>query len=140
MAQYRIGRSRSHSAIVLCIVIVLGLGSRKYSSIVPEIFGDYAGDAFWAIAAYVGVVLAKPGISYRRASIGALAIAFAVEFSQLYHAPWIDSVRNTIAGRLFLGSGFDSADLLAYGVGVSVGVLLDFVVLARQKRIVDVES
>ena len=37
-----------------------------------------------------------------RAAIS-LALAFLVEISQLYHAPWIDSIRSTTLGELDSG-------------------------------------
>ena len=54
----------------------------------------------------------------------ALVIVFAVEFSQLYHAPWADAIRGTWLGGLVLGSGFLWSDLACYtiGVGVAAGV------------------
>jgi hypothetical protein len=56
----------------------------------------------------------------------ALAFAWGVEFSQLYHAPWIDAVRATLPGRLVLGTTFNWPDLLAYALGVGLGALEDW--------------
>jgi Protein of unknown function (DUF2809) len=55
----------------------------------------------------------------------ALGLCFAVEASQLLHAPWLDAVRATPLGHLVLGSGFDPRDLAAYAAGVLLGVVLD---------------
>lgn len=46
-------------------------------------------------------------------AIIALCGAWAVEFSQLYHAPWLDTIRMTTPGRLVLGSTFNGPDLAA---------------------------
>lgn len=51
--------------------------------------------------------------------------SFAIEFSQLYHSPWIDSLRNTRVGGLVLGYGFLWSDLVSYTVGIGVGVLIE---------------
>jgi len=48
----------------------------------------------------------------------ALAFCCAVEFSQLWHTPWLNAVRRTTAGHLVLGSGFNARDLVAYAGGV----------------------
>jgi hypothetical protein len=45
-------------------------------------------------------------------------VCFAVETSQLYHGPVIDSIRATLPGHLVLGSNFDPRDLVAYVFGV----------------------
>ena len=56
-----------------------------------------------------------------RAAIS-LALAFLVEISQLYHAPWIDSIRQTTLGGLVLGFGFLWTDFVCYSVGIATGV------------------
>ena len=55
----------------------------------------------------------------------AAATSLGVELLQLYHMPWLDSVRSTTFGHLVLGSGFDPIDLIWYGVGIGVGGLLE---------------
>jgi hypothetical protein len=55
----------------------------------------------------------------------AVAIAWCVEFSQIYHARWIDRIRATTMGAMVLGSSFDILDLLWYVVGVTFGVILE---------------
>ena len=93
---------------------------------------DVLGDALWAtmIVWWVSVVAPRA----RRATRGAvaLAICWAVEASQLYHAPALDALRRTTAGRLVLGSGFDARDLAAYAAGVLFALLVD--TLPRGRR------
>ncbi|MGC1717640.1 MAG: DUF2809 domain-containing protein [Isosphaeraceae bacterium] len=45
----------------------------------------------------------------------------------MYHAPWIDSIRQTTLGGLILGFGFLWSDLACYAVGVVLGVLVDVI-------------
>lgn len=118
-------RDRGYVLITLCVVILAGLGSRRYPGLSPSILSDYPGDAFWAMAAYLAVLLVRPGVSIVQAALAALTISFAVEFSQIYHDQWIDAVRRTLFGRLILGSGFDPLDLIAYVTGVIMISALD---------------
>jgi hypothetical protein len=48
-----------------------------------------------------------------------------VELFRLVHAPWLDAFRLTTAGALLLGRVFSPWDVLAYGVGIALGMLLD---------------
>ena len=48
---------------------------------------------------------------------------------QLYHAPWIDSIRRTTLGGLVLGFDFVWSDLACYAVGVGLGILIERAVL-----------
>jgi hypothetical protein len=54
------------------------------------------------------------------ASISAV-IAIGVELFRLVHFTWLDSFRLTLAG----GRIFSPWDMLAYGVGILLGMLLD---------------
>jgi len=65
------------------------------------------------------------GTTLRVASY-AVCFAWAVEFLQLYHAPWIDGIRSARLGHLVLGSVFNGPDLVAYVVGIGVGVVVEW--------------
>jgi hypothetical protein len=113
------------------LVLAAGLALRARLMPLPAFVVKYGGDALWALMVFCGL-----GVLLRRAStvrVGVIAICFscAVEFSQLYHAPWIDAVRGTRLGGLALGSTFNWPDFLAYAVGVGVGVLVETVVRRR---------
>jgi hypothetical protein len=75
--------------------------------------------------AFLGVSALAPHARLSRRAATALAIAYLVEISQLYHAPWIDALRLTALGGLMLGFGFLWSDLACYTVGVAGGVLLE---------------
>jgi len=60
----------------------------------------------------------------------AAVIAVGVELFRLVHTPWLDSFRLTLAGALLLGRIFSPWDILAYGIGIALGTLLDNLVLA----------
>jgi hypothetical protein len=108
----------------LCLSIVaaglalrgLGLGLGLPASIVK-----YGGSVLWGtMVAIAGSKLSRPTI----ASIAAV-IAVGVELFRLVHTPWLDSFRLTLAGALLLGRIFSLWDMLAYGVGIGLGALLE---------------
>jgi len=114
-------RRRAVYVALILIVAFCGIGSRRYSSVLPELIAVYAGDTLWALAAFLGIGFLMPRLSSQRVAAGALAISFAVEFSQLYHAPWLDMIRATTLGSLILGHGFVPTDLVCYSLGVAIG-------------------
>ena len=81
---------------------------------------------------WMGALAPRARLAVRGAT--ALAICFAVEASQLYHAPTVDAIRRTQLGQLILGNDFDPRDLAAYAAGVAGAVLLESIVLARGGR------
>jgi len=118
-------RSRFWYGLAGALVIALGLASRQYAAVLPAFVAEYAGDTLWALMVFLIVGLLAPRWSSLRVAAAALAISFAVEVSQLYHAPWIDAIRDTRVGGLVLGFGFLWSDLACYTLGVALGVMLE---------------
>ena len=108
------------------VVVATGLGSRRFRPHLPAFVAAYAGDTLWALAAFLGIGLLLPRASTWRVALLAISFSVMIEVSQLYHAPWIDSVRGTTVGGLVLGFGFVRSDLACYAVGVGLGVLVEF--------------
>ena len=120
--------------ILIALVCVLGIGSRHYSHALPGFISVYAGDTLWSLAAFLGIGLVLPRASTRTIALLAISFSVAVEISQFYHAPWIDSIRQTTLGGLVLGFGFLWNDLACYAVGVGLGVMIDIGVSALKER------
>jgi len=110
----------------------VGLASRRYQAALPEFVGEYAGDTLWALMLFLLVSTLLAGRTTMSRATISLVLAFLVEISQLYHAHWIDSIRNTMPGGLVLGFGFLWTDLVCYAVGIVVGAVTE-----REMRRVD---
>ena len=109
--------------------MALGLGVHWRGGFLNSTLRDVLGDALWAamVAWWIGAV--APGASLRTRAAAALALCVGVEMSQLYHTTVLDALRNTTAGGLLLGSGFDPRDLVAYTLGVLLAVILERAVM-----------
>jgi glycopeptide antibiotics resistance protein len=118
-------RSRVVQIALLMLVAICGLSSRKYASYLPRFLAAYTGDTAWTLAVFLAIGLLVPRLSTWSVAALALAISFTVELSQLYHAPWIDAIRDTTIGHLALGSGFDPRDMACYTMGTGIGLLIE---------------
>ena len=107
------------------VVVIAGLASRRYRGQLPAFVVEYAGDTLWALMVFLLVSTLLAGRPILLRAVITLALAFLVEISQLYHAPWIDSIRQTTLGGLVLGFGFLWTDLVCYSVGVLIGVIAE---------------
>lgn len=103
------------------MLIVLALASRRFSAYLPTLIATYAGDTLWALMVYVALGAVLPRASSRRLAGVALAMAYLTEFSQLYQAPWLRSIRDTSLGGLLLGHGFLWSDIVCYTIGIGAG-------------------
>ena len=117
-------RNRILYLILTIITIILGLLSRKVQGL-PQIISSYSGDALWALM----VFFLFSFLFNKKSTIFILVISiifsYGIEISQLYHAPWIDSIRATTLGGLILGFGFLWSDLICYTVGIVIGAIID---------------
>ena len=119
-------RSRWLIAILALLVIAVGLASRRGLVQFPAVLGNYPGDALWAWVVLLCVAWVRPAITRGRLVGVSLVIAFAIEFLQLYQAPWMQALRANKLAYLVLGNGFDPLDLLAYVVGIALGATVDW--------------
>lgn len=118
--------NRPWYALMIAIVIGLGLLSRRMAVFLPDIINLFLGDSLWALMIYLLVGMIFRSWSIKMTAIFGLAFCFIIEFSQIYHAEWIDRIRSTTLGGLVLGFGFLWSDLLAYSIGIGCGMILDY--------------
>lgn len=118
-------RPRSVWFALIVVVILLGLGSRRFGDHLPGLVAAYAGDTLWATAAFLGFGFVMPRASTWAIALLAMATSVLVEISQLYKSPWIDAIRRTTLGGLALGFDFVWSDWACYAVGVVLGILIE---------------
>lgn len=127
-------RPRPIYALAILIVIAAGLASRSSAAThLPPFLATYAGDTLWALTVFLVLGFIFPKAPTLTLAATAIAISFAVEFSQLYQAPWINHLRETLPGKLLLGAGFLRSDLLCYLAGVTIGTITETLVWFRKK-------
>ncbi|WP_242784827.1 DUF2809 domain-containing protein [Bacillus cereus] len=124
-------RNRVVYALFTIVVIILGLSSRKFAFALRHLLNDYLGDALWALMIFTGFGFLFPKTETKKLAFISLMFCYGIEASQLYHEEWIDSIRGTTLGGLVLGYGFLWSDLVAYTIGVGVGILCE--VIFRKK-------
>jgi hypothetical protein len=122
-------RKRTWYLVAVVATIAVGLASRRFSHVLPVPAGKYPGDALWSLMVFFGM-----GALFRKASslqlgFGALGFSFGIEALKLCQAPWLASVRHTTWGHLVLGHVFSWRNLIAYTVGVLVGLVLEVFVV-----------
>ncbi len=105
---------------LVCIVILLGLISRQLS-FVPL----FIGDLLWAVMMFFIVRVIFPERAPILIVFMSLILCYAVEISQLYQAEWINSIRQTLPGRLILGQGFLWTDIVSYTIGILLALFFE---------------
>lgn len=126
-------RPRTTTGTLLAVTIVAGLASRAFPTWQPAVVARFGGDVLWAAMVFWVLALARPRAGTLRLGLAALAIATAVELSQLSRAPWIETLRRSRLGALAVGRGFLWSDLVCYALGVGLAMAVD-TILRRGQR------
>jgi hypothetical protein len=116
--------------ILSCLAIIaLGLALRGvgvgFGLGLPRIIVKYGGSVLWAAMVFFLVAIAAPRLKRRHIAMIAAAIAIGVELFRLVHTPALDAFRLTLTGALLLGRIFSPWDILAYGFGILLGMVID---------------
>ncbi|TYR81276.1 DUF2809 domain-containing protein [Priestia megaterium] len=118
-------RNRFVYTVIMAAVMSLGLLSRKATHILPDFLNAYLGDALWALMIFIGFGIVLRSAATKIVATAAISFCYLIEASQLYHAGWIDTIRETALGGLILGYGFLWRDLAAYGIGIGIGIIAE---------------
>ena len=124
---------RAAYLIVSFVTIATGLLVRMNKQWFPDIANLYLGDILYAFMMFYIVSFFALQKSGRTRALIALAICYCIEVFQLYQSDWINVIRQTIPGKLVLGSGFLWSDLLAYFIGVAAAFFVDTFVISKAK-------
>ena len=118
-------RRRLVALAAMLAAMTLGLASRHWTGVAPAALGKYPGDASWALMMFFAWCALRPHARTADVAACAMATCGVVEASKLWQAPWLVAFRHTTLGHLLLGHVFSWQNLVAYGVGVFSGVVLD---------------
>ena len=117
-----IRRKRVIYGMLILLVLILGLTSRHFVDYLPKFLGSYIGDSLWALMIFFIIGFIYKTLNSSQVALLAIAFSFAIEASQLYHAPWIDGIRQTFIGGLVLGYTFVWSDLVDHSEKKDFGV------------------
>ena len=123
-------RNRTVYGLLTTGVLLLGLASRRFFCEMPFV-KTYVSDALWALMVFFGIAMLFNRWSTKAVTLATLLFSFSIEISQLYHVPWLDSLRATRLGGLVLGFSFVWTDLLCYSVGVIIGIVTETYLSSR---------
>jgi hypothetical protein len=104
-------------------LVALGLGSRRPG--MPAFCVLYAGDVLWGAMFFTLAAWLRPRATTFQLWLAATAVVEAIELSQLYQAPWAQTVRETRLGGLLLGHSFSWSDAVCVALGTTIAALVE---------------
>jgi len=115
--------------IATVLLIGAGLLARSPDLGLPPIVAKYAGSVIWGGMVYFAWAAVRPEQGWHKRALVAAVIAVTVEFSQLLHTEWLDTVRRTTIGVLLIGRFFSWWDIAAYLIGIAVAMVVDRIIV-----------
>ena len=117
--------------VLLALTVLLGLAVYAFG---PDVAAsDIAGDALYAVAVYLAVVIVVPRAGVLPIALVASTWCVAVELFQLTGLPLVWGAQFSPV-MLALGTVFDARDLIVYLVAIVVVVVIDAVVRVMVSR------
>lgn len=121
---------------IALVVIVAGLLLRRfgYSIDLPFVIVNYGAAALWGGMVYL-LLAALLAPRVRPLAIASMATAFSValELFRLYHTPWLDAFRLTLAGALLIGRIFSIWNIVSYTLGIAAACSADLLIAAARR-------
>lgn len=125
----RYKRKRLLYGFLIVIIITIGLYSRKIENILPSYLNLFLGDSLWALMIFLGFGFIFTTKETKKLAALSIIFCYVIELSQLYHGDWIEAIRKTTLGGLVLGYAFLWSDLIAYAIGIGVGMLIELKII-----------
>jgi hypothetical protein len=111
--------------VLVPIIICSAFATRSGSPWIPAFVAEFGGDTLWAWMVFMVIRAIAPRWPIWKSAALTLTIAYLCEISQLYHAPWIDTIRSYRLGVVILGNCFVWSDLACYTVGILFGAFAE---------------
>jgi len=112
---------------MVVLIICLGLYSRTIRGGITNIVD--LKDIIWAAMIYFIFRIVFIDWPFLKVAVAGILFSILIETSQLYHADWIDRIRDSFLGKMILGSNFVWSDLVAYTVGILSALLIDYLLV-----------
>lgn len=108
--------------ILVLVSLILGVLTTKLTTPFTKIpiIANYATQGLWAAVIYWTFCLIMVNHRAGRVVLFALLFCYLMEVSQLYHAPWIDTMRTSELGGFFLGNKFSWDDIICGTVSIYI--------------------
>lgn len=106
------------------VLVPLGVFSKLYRGPFQEWFNFYFGGLLYEVFWCLIIAAIVPKVSKIKIVIIVLIITCSLEFLQLFHHPFLETIRSTFLGRILIGHSFSWYDFPYYIIGCGFGYVI----------------
>jgi len=112
------------TSISLLIIIPLGFATKFYHGIYANWVNNSLGGVFYEIFWCLVIFLIFTRLSPFKIATIIFIVTSSLEFTQLWKAPFLETIRKNFIGRTLIGSSFTWTDFLYYLIGCILAYFL----------------
>jgi hypothetical protein len=129
-------KSQRHIAVAILLVLIpLGFATKFYTGPLASWVNNSLGGVFYEIFWCLVIFLFFPSLKALWIALIVFIATSALEFTQLWKAPFLEQIRENFIGRTLIGTSFTWTDFPYYAIGCVVGYfLLKFISRAGEER------
>jgi len=106
------------------ILVPLGLYTKIYSGPAAQWVNNSMGGVLYVVFWSLAFCFLLPGVKTRKIAAAVFLVTCLLEIMQLWHPPFLETVRSTFIGVTLIGNSFSWLDLVHYMIGFALSVLL----------------
>jgi len=107
--------------IMLLVLIPLGLSTKFYTGPYQDLINNSISDVIYEVFWILLIFLIKKNLKPFFIALFVFVFTAIIEFSQLLHFSWLESLRNNFLGKTLLGTNFVKTDFIYYLLGCIIG-------------------
>lgn len=117
----RLSKPQVRMLVLLAVITPLGFYTKFYRGPAQEWVSNSLGGFFYVVFWCLFFFVLSPGVRPWVIALTVLLITCLLEFSQLWHPPFLEAIRSHFLGRALIGNEFQWSDFLYYLVGSLAG-------------------
>jgi len=112
---------RDRTILSILVIVPLGFFTKFYKGPLSSWINNSVGGIFYEIFWCLLIFLFLKKIKTWKIAVSVLLLTSLLEFLQLWHPPFLESIRNFFIGRTLLGNCFSWSDFPYYVLGCAIG-------------------
>jgi len=117
-------QKRKWTLLSIIIIVPVGLYTKFYSGPLADWVHSSLGGILYVIFWSLFIFLFLPATNPFRIAIIVFLATCLIEFLQLWHPEFLETIRGYFIGRTILGNSFSWWDMLHYGIGLVLSAIL----------------
>lgn len=125
-------KKRKWTLCAIALITPLGFYTKAYEGPASDWVNNSLGGILYVVFWSLIFSIVLKGTRAIAIALGVFTVTCSLEFLQLWHPPFLESIRSTFLGATLLGNSFTWLDIIHYGIGALLSLGLIHLLLKRE--------